>query len=65
MENGLTVFSNEEFGEVRNELSVINEQEVLGKPFRVYGTVDQPLFLAKDVAYFVNHFLELRKAALA
>ncbi|MGL4655725.1 MAG: phage antirepressor [Sarcina sp.] len=38
-----------------NELQVINEQEVLGKEFRVYGTVEKPLFLAKDVANWIEH----------
>ena len=38
-----------------NELQVINEQEVLGKEFRVYGTIDEPLFLAKDVATWIEH----------
>lgn len=38
-----------------NELKIINEQEVLGKQFRVYGTVDEPLFLAKDVAEWIEH----------
>ncbi len=33
-----------------NELQVINEQVVLGNEFKIYGTVDSPLFLAKDVA---------------
>ena len=38
-----------------NELTVINEQEVLGKQFRLYGTLDEPLFLAKDVAEWIEH----------
>ena len=38
-----------------NELQVIKEQEVLGKEFRVYGSVDEPLFLAKDVAEWIEH----------
>ena len=38
-----------------NELQVINEQEVLGKEFRVYGSVDEPLFLAKDVANWIDN----------
>ena len=38
-----------------NELKVLNEQEVLGKQFRVYGTVEEPLFLAKDVAEWIEH----------
>ena len=36
-------------------LQVINEQEVLGKQFRVYGTFEEPLFLAKDVAEWIDH----------
>ena len=36
-------------------LQVINEQEVLGKQFRVYGTFEEPLFLAKDVAEWIEH----------
>ena len=36
-------------------LQVINEQEVLGKQFRVYGTFEEPLFLASDVAEWIEH----------
>lgn len=36
-------------------VEVINEQEVLGKNFRMYGTVDSPLFLAKDVAEWIDY----------
>lgn len=38
-----------------NELKVLNEQEVLGKHFKVYGTPEEPLFLAKDVAEWIEH----------
>lgn len=38
-----------------NELQVIKEQEVLGREFKVYGTVQEPLFLAKDVASWIEH----------
>lgn len=38
-----------------NNICVFNEQEVLGKQFRVYGSVDEPLFLAKDVATWIEH----------
>ncbi|WP_245002874.1 BRO-N domain-containing protein [Bacillus cereus] len=31
------------------------EQEVLGRNFKVYGTVEEPLFLAKDVAEWIEH----------
>lgn len=38
-----------------NELKVLNKQEVLGKQFRVYGTAEEPLFLAKDVAEWIEY----------
>jgi phage antirepressor YoqD-like protein len=38
-----------------SELQIINRQEVLGKDFKVYGTPDEPLFLAKDVAEWIEH----------
>lgn len=37
------------------ELSVINEAMVLGQNVRVYGSVDEPLFLAKDVAEWIEY----------
>ncbi len=36
-------------------LEILKEQEVLDKHFRVYGTADEPLFLAKDVAEWIGH----------
>ena len=36
-------------------LEIINEQEVLGKQFRIYGTLENPLFLAKDVAEWIEY----------
>ena len=36
-------------------LQVIEERELLGKDFRMYGTADEPLFLAKDVAAWIEH----------
>ena len=36
-------------------LEIINEQEVLGKEFRIYGTFEEPLFLAKDVAEWIDY----------
>ena len=36
-------------------LEVINQQEVLGKDFKIYGTPEEPLFLAKDVASWIEH----------
>lgn len=38
-----------------NELQVIDERQLLGRQFRVYGTLDEPLFLAKDVAGWIEH----------
>lgn len=38
-----------------NELAVIDEREVLGKPFRIYGDFENPLWLAKDVANWIEN----------
>ena len=37
------------------ELKIIEEREVLGKEFRIYGTIEEPLFLAKDVAEWIEY----------
>lgn len=37
------------------ELQVVHEQEMLGKGFKIYGNQDSPLFLAKDVADWIEH----------
>jgi len=37
-----------------NELNVIEQRNVLGKEFKIYGTIDEPLFLAKDVADWLD-----------
>ena len=37
------------------ELQIIDQQEVLGKDFKVYGDVENPLFLAKDVAEWIDY----------
>lgn len=37
------------------ELTIINEQQVLGKHFAIYGTPEEPLFLAKDVAEWIEN----------
>ena len=44
-----------------NELKVINEQVVLGKVFRVYGDLENPLFLAKDVAEWIDYAYKDKK----
>ena len=38
-----------------NSISIIHQTEVLGKSFQIYGTKDAPLFLAKDVAEWIEH----------
>ena len=38
-----------------NNINVIDEREVLGFDFKVYGDADNPLFLAKDVANWIEH----------
>jgi prophage antirepressor-like protein len=38
-----------------SELTIIKQQEVLGKQFKVYGDYDSPLFLAKDVAEWIEY----------
>lgn len=40
---------------MKNQVQMIKEQEVLGKQFRVYGTFEEPLFLAKDVADWIEY----------
>lgn len=37
------------------ELKILNEQEVLGKSFKVYGTAENPLFMARDVAEWIDY----------
>lgn len=37
------------------ELKIIKQQEVLGRNFTIYGDFENPLFLAKDVAEWIEH----------
>ena len=37
------------------ELKVINNQKILEKDFKIYGSIENPLFLAKDVAEWIEH----------
>lgn len=37
-----------------SNLMIIDEREVLGKEFKMYGTKENPLFLAKDVANWIE-----------
>lgn len=36
-------------------MQVLTSREILGKGFKVYGTIENPLFLAKDVAEWIEH----------
>lgn len=38
-----------------NEITIIEQREVLGKDFKIYGTLEDPLFLAQDVANWIEH----------
>lgn len=42
-------------GETLNDLKIIEQREVLGKEFKIYGDFENPLFLAKDVANWIEH----------
>lgn len=49
---------------INNNLMVFDEREVLGKEFRIYGTKENPLFLAKDVAEWIDYsYTSSRKTA--
>lgn len=37
------------------ELHIIKEQEILGKTFTMYGTIENPLFLAQNVAEWIDY----------
>jgi len=40
---------------MEKKVAIIDERKVLGKEFRMYGTFDEPLFLAKDVAEWIDY----------
>ena len=40
---------------MENELNIIDKRELLGKQFKIYGDLENPLFLAKDVASWIEH----------
>ena len=40
---------------MKEVLKVIDEREILGKDIKIYGTIDEPLFLAKDVAEWIDY----------
>jgi len=37
------------------ELKLIDQREVMGKDFKIYGNINNPLFLAKDVANWIEN----------
>ncbi len=37
------------------KLEIIEQREILGKEFKIYGDFENPLFLAKDVAEWIEH----------
>lgn len=38
-----------------NEIKILDRREVLEMDFKIYGDKENPLFLAKDVAIFIDH----------
>lgn len=38
-----------------DNLQIIDERKLLGKDFKMYGDIENPLFLAKDVANWIEH----------
>lgn len=40
---------------MKDNLKLIEQREVLGKEFKIYGDFENPLFLAKDVAKWIEH----------
>jgi len=38
-----------------NDLQIIEQRELLGKDFKIYGDFDNPLFLARDVAEWIEY----------
>lgn len=37
------------------ELQIIDQREIFGKQFKMYGDLDNPIFLAKDVAEWIDY----------
>ena len=40
---------------MENSIAVLKQTELLGQQFTVYGTANEPLFLAKDIASIIEH----------
>jgi hypothetical protein len=39
----------------KQSLEIIGKSEILGKRFKIYGTFENPLILAKNVAEWIEH----------
>lgn len=40
---------------MKEQIEVLKQTELLGQQFNVYGTLAEPLFMAKDVAGWIEH----------
>lgn len=40
---------------MKEQIEVLKQTELLGQQFNVYGSIDEPLFVAKDVARLIKH----------
>lgn len=40
---------------MKEKIEVLKSTEVLGKELNIYGSIEEPLFLAKDVATWIGH----------
>lgn len=40
---------------MEKNLQIIDERKLFGKDFKIYGDIENPLFLAKDVANWIEH----------
>jgi len=49
MKEGIKMMEN------NNVLTVISEQIILGKTFRIYGTFENPLFMVKEIAEWIEY----------
>lgn len=49
------MYSTEILAPDKSTLQVIDERKIFNKDFRIWGTVENPLFLAKDVAAWIEH----------
>ena len=36
-------------------MKVLAKRNMMGRPFKIYGDIERPLFLARDVASWIGH----------